>query len=380
MQDISTHDTPTRLSAPANWLISGIFYVLNLALAHSVYASGIERPLPVSEANGCVVIPLKTEVDYFSSPTPGDSSIPPINGMADTMYFEKRDMFLIISAAGCAQLKDASNTLFHAYNSVWLRRDEFVPAESLERIRHWTTRYVYRRTFLSGGGAEELGMDPRRVSSEMELEAYRVNHIQDPLHLFTPDGYYIDMKNHMRWEMRWSPWGNVILIDPSGRSLPTSFAFSSDFNNVCERDPNGDLRCGLQFQWQTCADARNELGQCPPSMERPSYATGTTPVALVGRIQTELKESEAFEELPDRIRILQRFGPRKAAGYALSFYAKFDDPIKPVVFAPGVLFTPKAKVRTGRARKSDLVMRETCIADCPDLLQLQGLTGPASAP
>lgn len=373
MQEIQPHKKPARLRASANWLISGMCSVLSLTLSQSAYADRIERPLPVTEDNGCVVIPLKTEVAYFDSVPPGNSIAPPINGVAKTGFFNKRGMFLIIPAIGCAQFKDARNTLFYAGTSTWHRRDEFVAAESLERIRHWTTRYVYRRTFLSGGGAAELGMDPRRVSSEMELDAYRVNHIQDPLHLFTPDGYYFDMKNHMRRAMYWSPWGDVILTDPSGRYLPTSFGFSSDFNNVCERAPNGDLRCGLQFQWQACADARNELGQCPPSMERPSYVTSTTPVALVGRIQTELKESEAFEELPDRIRILQRFGPRKAAGYALSFYAKFDDPIKPVVFAPGVLFTPQAKVRTGRARKSDLVMRETCIADCPEHLQLQGL-------
>lgn len=362
-------DKPCRQPNSIGLRRLGFTYALltMLITTSTSWAGNLYTLHPVNTESACVAIPLKRSVSSFeSNNSQGEGRL--------WNFTQNRGFFTYVPAEGCAQLSDSAVDLFHAGNQTWVRRSDFSTVDKLERIRHWTTRYVFRRTFLSGGGAGELGLDPRQVNSELEVEAYRVTNVKDHLYLFSPDGSYIDTDNQMRWEMRWSPMGEVVLIDPSGRYLPKFPEFSPSFLPTCQRDQNRELTCGLVFQRHNCGQLRNELGTCS-ELDRSKPAPGNTPPDdVVGRIKTVATESDALDVLPGKIVIRQRFGPGKPAGYSLSFYARFEDPIMPVVFAPGVLFTPNAKARIGRPRKGDLVMRETCLADCPDQLRLQGLS------
>jgi hypothetical protein len=91
-----------------------------------------------------------------------------------------------------------------------------------------------------------------------------------------------------------------------------------------------------------------------------------------------LSDLAVFTDTPTKVTIHRRFtySKKDLNQHVLSFYAQFEDPIRPVVFASGVLFSDTAKPHRGRARPNEMVMREVCLADCPDQLAAQGIGQP----
>ena len=75
----------------------------------------------------------------------------------------------------------------------------------------------------------------------------------------------------------------------------------------------------------------------------------------------------------DRITILQRvstgepFSPNEHAGDAkLVMHATFNDPVRPVYFAPGLLLKDTAVIEHRPVpRSKDFVEKEGCVTDCP---------------
>lgn len=263
----------------------------------------------------------------------------------------------------------------------WFRKSDFLTFRQLPRIERWTTRYVFRRTALSGANSE-LGMNPNMISLDQEIDAYRASTIRDSLFAFTRDGYWLDFKRSMRWEMRLTPEGEIYVGDPKGRYDEEEAVFHRQYRPRCHTDTDGRLACGLYWMARTDRCTRHQdLSKAPAHVQR-----DCEPAALAKAERTvgTLAEMDSWYDAkglrvsPERIVITGRFtyGQRDPNQQVLDFIAHFDDPIRPVVFAPGVLFSDTAKPHPGRARPGEMVMKEVCLADCPDQLAAQGLAAP----
>jgi hypothetical protein len=257
----------------------------------------------------------------------------------------------------------------------WYRRSDFLTHDQLTRVDRWTTRYVYRRTALSGAGAE-LGLNENMLSLGEEIEAYRASTIRRRLFIFTPDAHWVDMDRHVRWEMRLTPTGRLVLVDPTGTyQVQAGVVFHRSFPFSCSRDSDDKLVCGLQWHNASCdvlTDAANEYTRkiCEPALrQRQEDRTGRIALFDDGDWYPGIKVQA------DKITISRRYSySRKDLNQRiLSFYARFDDPIRPVFFAPGVLFSDSAKPHPGKSRPGERVMKPVCLVDCPEQLAAQGL-------
>lgn len=259
----------------------------------------------------------------------------------------------------------------------WYRRSDFVTYDELTRIDRWTTRYVYRRTALSGAGAE-LGINENMLSLGEEIEAYRASSIRRGLFIFTRDARWMDMDRGIRWEMRLTPTGRLVLGDPTGTyRVQTGAVFQRSFPFSCERDADNKLVCGLQWHRSDC-DAIKDMSKTTDHMRQECAPNKRkSDEERVGRIALFDDEDwhPGVEIKPDKITISKRYTySRKNPNQSvLSFYARFDDPIRPVFFAPGLLFTDKAKPHPGKSKPGERVMKPVCLVDCPDQLAAQGL-------
>jgi len=264
-----------------------------------------------------------------------------------------------------------------AYSRSWYRRSDFVTYDELTRIDRWTTRYVYRRTALSGAGAE-LGINENMLSLGEEIEAYRANNIRSGLFIFSPDAHWVDMDRGIRWEMRVTPTGRLVLGDPTGTyRVQAGAVFNREFPSSCERDADSRLVCGLQWRNSTCEEVR-DMSKANEYIRRICEPTNRKSIEnREGRIALFDNEDwyPGIEIKPDKIVISRRYSyARKNINQKyLSFYARFDDPIRPVFFAPGLLFTDTAKPHPGKSKPGERVMKPVCLVDCPDQLAAQGL-------
>lgn len=265
----------------------------------------------------------------------------------------------------------------------WFRKSDFLTFRQLPRIERWTTRYVFRRTALSGANAE-LGINPNMISLDQEIDAYRASTIRDSLFAFTRDGYWLDFRRNMRWEMRLTPEGEIYVGDPKGRYDEEVAVFHRSYRPRCHTDADGKLNCGLYWMPRTDRCARiKDLSKEPPHVQRECQPEA---MAKAERTVGTLAEMDSWyypkglRVSPERIVVTGRFtyGQRDPNQQVLDFIAHFDDPIRPVVFAPGVLFSDTAKPHPGRARPGEMVMKEVCLADCPDQLAAQGLVDHAA--
>jgi hypothetical protein len=274
-----------------------------------------------------------------------------------------------------------SDALFNvAYQRSWYRRSDFITASELTPIARWTTRYVYRITALSGVGAE-LGLNENMLSLGMEMDAYRASRIRDGLFVFSPDAHWIDTERQVRWKMYLTPTGGLVLIETSGKfAVEANASFHRSYPMSCEKSDIGQWVCGLRFSMGSCdlfAKTRKPdsmaAKECEPEKRRATEET-------VGRIalwDLDLNPDwhPGITIKPDKIIISRRYAysRRDPNQTVLSFYARFDDPIRPIYFTPGLLFTDKAKPHPGKSRPGERVMTPVCLVDCPDQLAAQGL-------
>lgn len=202
-----------------------------------------------------------------------------------------------------------------------------------------------------------------RTNSVSEIIVYQAAHVRDKIHLFSADGRYYDAANKRWWDLYLSPLGDLVLKDATGKYLPTGVDdLPVELEFYCDPPQGDDTTCGYRMDPKWVASSTPaHLIQSPPSFK--PVRIEADKIVLTQRLST-------FSYVP------RKEGADDIDNYV--FLADFDDPIRPVVFAPGVLFNPKAKPNPkGKYRPQDLYDKEVCIADCPDQLELQGIINPA---
>jgi hypothetical protein len=256
----------------------------------------------------------------------------------------------VVDAQACTAVSAKDQSYFIRL-STWYRASDFITDAELEPIDHWTTRY-----YLSIDNGVEFGpveysdtWGPRErwlENSQKEIDQYRVDKVAQHVQLFTRDGRYIDTTNGMVWKMHLGPDGSVELKDPSGRLLPLYWGIPK-----CTRDSSGMAICGHKRE---------------SAPEHFIYSAQHGPLP---------NPAAAFRVLPHRIVITRRpQGIRHPEdGAPLEVSARFSDPVRPVIFASGVLFRATAKPNPKAVyRPADFAPKETCVADCAEQLRLQG--------
>lgn len=259
-------------------------------------------------------------------------------------------------------------------NFYWYDKNEFYHESEAISIDQWRTRYIYSKSSPSYVGSH-LMMPEEEVALDRLLgfDAYMISDRYETLLQFSDDGYYYDRKDDFRWRLMYMPnfklgdhihsadRPHIILIDESGRYLPRGglprigglrYAYS------CGLMDNGSLSCGygLKDTSSNPVDVDDDsLNYNGPIRD---ISPGFTPMKIESdrvTITRRLSHGEKFW-LDDHHEIDVT---------NLFFYADFDDPIRPVYFAPGVLLRDHPKGYERAPRKEDFINREVCLTDCP---------------
>jgi hypothetical protein len=265
----------------------------------------------------------------------------------------------------CDKFRDPSETLVTDGGVLWFYKSDFVHEDDLKRITHWKTRYWYANMTADNRGAElSSAIEELRLNSASEIDVYQATRVRDKIHLFSPDGRYYDAANKRWWDLYLSPLGTLVFKDPTGKYVPeTGYILPVELEFYCDPPQGDDTTCGFRME------------------------SKAVPFSTPARLIQAPSNFKPIRIEPDKIVLTQRLSSLstyanpdipKTKDFPISnyvFLADFDDPIRPVVFAPGVLFNPKAKPNPkGKYRPQDLYDKEVCIADCPDQLALQGIT------
>jgi hypothetical protein len=315
-----------------------------------------------SDGNGCRLYSKESKIPFLERIDRAQPASPPnlqVNSRG------KIDRWRItISQKQCIKFRDLSETLIDNGGPLWFYKSDFIHEDDLKRITHWKTRYWYANMTADNRGSEiGSATDDLRTNSVSEIIVYQAAHVRDEIHLFSPDGRFYDAANKRWWDLYLSPLGGLVLKDATGKYLPTGIDdLPVELEFYCDPPQDDDTACGFRMD--------------------PKWVASSTPAHLIN-------SPPSFKPVrvePDKIVLTQRLStfsyvPSKGGGDDIDnyvFLADFDDPIRPVVFAPGVLFNPKAKPNPkGKYRPQDLYDKEVCIADCPDQLELQGIINSA---
>ncbi|MCK9384993.1 MAG: hypothetical protein M0Q15_10245 [Nevskia sp.] len=206
-----------------------------------------------------------------------------------------------------------------------------------------------------------------RTNSVSEIIVYQAAHVRDKIHLFSPDGRFYDATNKLWWDLYVSLPGDLVLKDATGKYLPTGIDdLPVELAFYCDPQQGENIACGFRMESKAVPFSTPErLIQAPPDFK--PIRVEPDKIVLTQRLSS--LSTYANPEIPE------------TKDFPISnyvFLADFDDPIRPVVFAPGVLFNPKATPNPkGKYRPQDLYDKEVCIADCPDQLELQGIINSA---
>ncbi|WP_269792302.1 hypothetical protein [Stenotrophomonas sp. Iso1] len=255
----------------------------------------------------------------------------------------------------------------------WYDKREFFHESELVSVDYWRTRYIYEKSDPSYVGSELM-----MPEEEIELDrlvgynAYMLGDRMDNLYQFSDDGYYLDRKIQIRWRIKYLPEhsseGNVyaadalkiFLIDESGRYLPQGLpaANSQQYRFNCERRSNGGVSCGYG----------------PKNPAPIPIGVGEGGMRFNGVVRNISPEFTPLKIEADRITIARRLSHgekfwlddrQEVDVNNFFFYADFDDPIRPVYFAPGVLLRDRPKGYTRAPSEQDFIDKEVCLTDCP---------------
>lgn len=255
----------------------------------------------------------------------------------------------------------------------WYDKNEFYHESELIPVDHWRTRYVYSKSSTSYLGSELVAR-----SAELSLDrllgfgAYMIGSRYENLLQFSDDGYYYDRAENIRWRLVYVPnlkFGIdihsvdepiILMIDETGRYLPSSVPIvnSQQYTYHCERQGNAEVSCGYGLKTiPSNTGAPDQRGLRFNGAIR-NISAGFTPMKIESdkvTITRRLSHGEKFW-LDDRHEVdVNNF----------FFYADFDDPIRPVYFAPGVLLRDRPKGYERAPRNEDFINREVCLTDCP---------------
>lgn len=253
----------------------------------------------------------------------------------------------------------------------WYDKSEFFHESELVPLEQWTTRYIYVNSFPSMVGSELMPRGEEHAEDRARSYwMYSQQQFRRGLHQFSDDGYYHDLQTGIRWRIMRNPYRPaddptaeftpLTLVDESGQYMPRGLpgiSVGSSFGYRCDARPQGGYACGF-------------VDKDP-----------TVSVRWIGAINKITPELSALKVEPNQITITQRVShgePFVAPGIEndplgfLFFYATFEDPIRPVYFAPGLILKDEHILqRRKRPRNSDFVQHAVCLTDCPADLNWQ---------
>ncbi|WP_341727556.1 hypothetical protein [Pseudoxanthomonas putridarboris] len=259
--------------------------------------------------------------------------------------------YLALNKRQCEQFKDGKGRYF-AGRWAWYAKADFVLKSQLTPIERWTTSYVYEKSADSKGEIAPDAMTKQDIEEAYaagEIEAYNSDSYRGQLTLFSPDGYWVD-----------GIYSAKLYLLPSGRVVAANDSFPNP-SAWTIGDIYEDLRCS-QTKPLTCG-----------YRDRGSYGSYSD----VARLPEELKSVVQVRD--DKIVITRRLSyrwPFKVQDVGdwvrYGLFGEFSDPMRPLVYAPGVLFKPDTKPNwRHRYRPKDMVQEELCVANCPDQLPFQ---------
>jgi len=339
-----------------NKFIAALLIVLFGFMAWEAHALRVIDPR--DDKYFCALYAKENKLHYFLKI---DRDAPPVS---DNLEFRgpKVETSRSYPKEECLKFFDKNESLVKPpLDVIYFNKSDLVHEDDLKRITHWKTRYWYANMTADNRGSEiASATEELRTNSVSEIIVYQAAHVRDKVHLFSSDGRYYDAANKRWWDLYLSPLGDLVLKDATGKYLPTGIDDPPvELEFYCDPPQDGDTTCGFRMDPKWVASSTPaHLIQSPPSFK--PVRIEADKIVLTQRLST-------FSYFP------RKEGADDIDNYV--FLADFDDPIRPVVFAPGVLFNPKAKPNSkGKYRSQDLYDKEVCIADCPDQLELQGIT------
>ncbi|MEN5206955.1 hypothetical protein ABE493_02355 [Stenotrophomonas terrae] len=327
----------------------------------------------------CVI--LSRADSYHLYKNLGNLIRPQLNDLSDVeLVSEKRGAVVILNRHYCERFfsTDPQDQYVRKANDIyWYDKREFFHESELIPIDQWRTRYIYEKSDGSYVGSELMTPeDERELDRLVGYNAYMLGKSKNDLYQFSDDGYYFDRETQLRWrlmhlpgfdpnvEVHSSDEPSIFSIDESGRHLPRLVPLlrPQKYTVECKKMANGGISCGF-------ARKDESAGTAAPPTDRYSGAIRDispkfSPLTIgLGRvtINKRLTHGEPFE-MKDRYN-------SEVTDYFL--YADFDDPIRPVYFAPGVLLRDQPKGYSKAPRKSDFINEEICLTDCPSDIEWQ---------
>lgn len=336
-----------------------------------VLANPIPRRPDVSPTSGleyCLVYTRNNEHNEYSNL---DGVIhPSLDDLALRLKGE-RPLVLGLNQLQCEGFLDkrASDEFFFSLSNVqhWYRKSEFIHESELVPLDRWTTRYIYNNSYLSHVGSEATTRkQEKRLDLYRSYTSYSLPNVRHGLIQYSDDGYFrYTGDGGGRWRIMRHPNRppnaseldpNLYAIDESGRYLPDGVwgpSVGSRFGYNCSVYDQDKYSCGFG----------------------PRPDEDLSGVYFYGRITQFTAAFSPLKIGPDRITITQRvskgevFHRRETKDLVqknLFFYADFEDPIRPVYFASGILLRDPENLSLGNPpRKLDFVQHQICLADCP---------------
>ena len=225
----------------------------------------------------------------------------------------------------------------------WYDKNEFFHESEAVSIDHWRTRYIYSKSTPSYVGSSRCSV------------------------------FSNDRENNFRWRLMYMPnfklgaeigsadKPRIIMIDETGRYLPRGgLPAIGDvrYGYSCGLMDKVGVSCGYGSTHISPISADADGGSLNYNGPIRDISPGFTPMKIESNkvtITRRLSHGEKFW-LDDRHEVdVNNF----------FFYADFDDPIRPVYFAPGVLLRDRPKGYERAPRNEDFINREVCLTDCP---------------
>ncbi|MEL1266385.1 hypothetical protein AAD027_18700 [Pseudoxanthomonas putridarboris] len=308
------------------------------------------------EVASCYVFVSKGSAQAYQNPgdkeQPEEKDLIRYSGLLVTSY-------VTLGKSRCEQFIRGQDRYFRgAYShpfegqvQVWFEKSDFVLESQLTPIGRWTTRYVYTKSSAEGAVDSVGVMTQRNVGQayfERDSDEYSPEAYRSGVELYSPDAYRVEPESNRRWKLYLLASDVVVAVETENKQSGPLVLGEAGLYGILRCSRTGPLTCG--------------------------YKEGS--YSHVTRLPKEL--NSAVQVRDDKIVLTRRLiyeWPLIAQDSIWSEYkvfGEFSDPVRPLVYAPGVLFKPETKSNSlNRYRPEEMVQEELCVADCPDQLPFQ---------
>lgn len=361
---------PPRTRASQGYRL--IFVLLLISAMHAISASANPNlrhpdPSPTSGLTYCYVYTRYAEYkEYLNN---RQVSHPTLDDL-EVRRKVPRGIVLHLNQAQCADFNEGSSTgeFFASLSNrrSWYRKSEFIQESELVPLDRWTTRYIYNNSYLSHVGSESTTpVQEKLLDLFGSYASYSLPTVRKGLIQYSDDGYISYAGDGGgRWRIMRHPNmpptaseldPRLYVIDESGRHLPNGLhgpSTGSQFGYSCSVYDRNKYSCGFG----------------------PRPGEDLMGVYFFGHINQFMPQFSPLKISADRVTIRARvskgepfkLGPEEwAVQDGLFLYADFEDPIRSVYFASGLILKDPDKLSMSRSpEKSDFVQHEICLTDC----------------